>query len=187
MEDSTKFTFIPTPWAKWAACKGMDPNLFQPEVGNTGKEAKEVCNGIKATKRTPGRPPCPVKTECLQYAMSFTKLIGVFGGTNERDRRTLRSKTPMSRKLNANTKFRHGTLNGYNTELRLGLEPCKACKKVAHQNRTVFIEQPGQNFNKNLEAFVSLVKVTVRSTETKDHHGQTIRDDINSEHGQTNV
>ena len=161
--DLPKFDFVPTPWAKHAACKGMDPNLFQPDVGQPGNEAKQVCNGRKATKRTPGLPVCPVKAECLNYAMGFTKLTGIFGGTNERDRRALRSKMPRSRKVHATTRIEHGTLAGYKAEDRLGLTPCKLCKEArdAEDRRQARRKVPS-GYDVKLRQFVTTVTLVHR-------------------------
>lgn len=71
-------------WRKQAACRGMDPNLFFVDRGDTKKcrEARAICE------------PCPVKAECLQYAIDLdSHLEGVWGGTTERERRGLRRVT----------------------------------------------------------------------------------------------
>lgn len=67
------------------ACIGMDATLF---VGPDGEvradrefreaEAKSVCRG------------CPLISECLDWAISNME-IGIWGGTNDDDRRALRS------------------------------------------------------------------------------------------------
>lgn len=64
-------------WRARAACLGADPNLFFPEPNHHGLQAKAVCS------------TCPVRVECLEYAMAH-KAYGVWGGTSERERRTLR-------------------------------------------------------------------------------------------------
>jgi WhiB family redox-sensing transcriptional regulator len=73
---------VPEPWREHAACRGMSPNLFHPSRGqNTDTEAaKAIC----AT--------CPVTDECLDYALVNCEMIGVWGGTSERERRAIRRK-----------------------------------------------------------------------------------------------
>jgi WhiB family redox-sensing transcriptional regulator len=69
-------------WREYAACRDADPELFFPvsEVGPGARQvaaAKAVCAG------------CPVRARCLDYAVDNALDHGVFGGTTERDRRTL--------------------------------------------------------------------------------------------------
>ena len=70
-------------WRQDAVCKDLDPNLFFP-VGVTGpaveqiETAKEICSG------------CPVRGECLDFAITSNQEFGVWGGTTEDERRVLR-------------------------------------------------------------------------------------------------
>jgi WhiB family redox-sensing transcriptional regulator len=70
--------------ASHGACRGVDPDLFFP-VGSSGPallqaaEAKAVCAG------------CPVRDDCLSYAIETGQSAGVWGGTSEEERRVLRS------------------------------------------------------------------------------------------------
>lgn len=68
-------------WMSQGSCKGEDLDLFFPRRGVTPAtmaRAREVCAG------------CPVRTECLEYADADAEIMGVWGGTTERDRRTRR-------------------------------------------------------------------------------------------------
>lgn len=69
---------LPRDWSKDANCKGLDPNLFHTGRGESTKEAVAVCAG------------CLVVEQCLQYALSNSIKVGVWGGTTERQRRKLR-------------------------------------------------------------------------------------------------
>jgi WhiB family redox-sensing transcriptional regulator len=66
-------------WRNDAICTQVDPELFFPEkdTGNA-KAAKDVCKG------------CPVRRECLHYALTYNERFGVWGGMSERERRKLR-------------------------------------------------------------------------------------------------
>lgn len=71
-------------WWQSAACVDEDPELFFP-VGAAGPaaqaqqaQAKEVCHR------------CPVIHECLVYALETGVTHGVWGGTDEEERRVLR-------------------------------------------------------------------------------------------------
>lgn len=70
-------------WRKAAICRDTDPDLFFP-VGTTGfalvqiERAKQVCG------------ECPVRPECLQYALDTNQDSGIWGGTSEEERREIR-------------------------------------------------------------------------------------------------
>lgn len=65
-------------WADRGACRGTGPAIFFPERGESVAEAKETCRG------------CPVRQECLDYAMVNGERFGVWGGLSVRERRSLR-------------------------------------------------------------------------------------------------
>mgnify|MGYP006267082215 FL=1 len=70
-------------WRVNATCRDTDPELFFP-VGTTGQallqiaKAKGVCC------------ECPVKIECLDFAMETNQDTGIWGGLSEEERRGLR-------------------------------------------------------------------------------------------------
>ena len=70
-------------WRSDAECRDLDPNLFFP-VGVTGPAvdqiaaAKEIC------------AICPVRQECLEFAITSNQEFGIWGGTSEDERRVLR-------------------------------------------------------------------------------------------------
>ncbi|GAA3728483.1 WhiB family transcriptional regulator [Salinactinospora qingdaonensis] len=68
-------------WQDAAACRGEDLVLFfgpdgerQPEREIRERKAKEIC------------AQCPVRTECLDYAISRPEKYGTWGGLNEDER-----------------------------------------------------------------------------------------------------
>lgn len=67
----------PGPWEKEAACKDRPTSMFFADVTTY---AKAVC----AT--------CPVKQQCLQFALEVNERFGVWGGKTERERAALRRK-----------------------------------------------------------------------------------------------
>lgn len=82
-------------WQEFAACRGLDPDLFYlgraKKVGRKPKDWVPSLNPeaddfaeAKAVCRT-----CPVQTNCLAYALSG-KEFGIWGGTSENQRRPLR-------------------------------------------------------------------------------------------------
>ncbi|MFB0614523.1 WhiB family transcriptional regulator [Streptomyces sp. AGS-58] len=70
-------------WRDHAACRQEDPDLFFP-IGTTGpaqvqaQQAKAVCGH------------CPVRRQCLGWALDTDQSIGIWGGTTELERRALR-------------------------------------------------------------------------------------------------
>lgn len=70
-------------WTDRAACRYEDPELFFP-ISMTGpgraqaEEAKAVC------------ARCPVRRECLEYALATHQEAGIWGGLTEDELRTLR-------------------------------------------------------------------------------------------------
>lgn len=77
-------------WRHRAACREEDPELFFP-IGNTGpallqiEEAKAVCRR------------CPVREECLQWALETGQDAGVWGGLSEDERRALKRRNARAR------------------------------------------------------------------------------------------
>jgi len=65
-------------WQERALCAETDPEAFFPEKGGSTREAKRVCVG------------CPVRMQCLEYALDNDERFGIWGGLSERERRRLR-------------------------------------------------------------------------------------------------
>jgi len=68
---------FPPFWSE-GACAGVDPELFFPERGASTREAKTVCS------------TCPVRAECLGWALTNHEKFGIWGGTSERERRRIK-------------------------------------------------------------------------------------------------
>jgi WhiB family redox-sensing transcriptional regulator len=72
-------------WRERALCRGEDPELFFP-IGNPDSgpaaiqtdEAKAVCRR------------CPVRAQCLAWAVAADTVEGIWGGTTEEERRAMR-------------------------------------------------------------------------------------------------
>jgi WhiB family transcriptional regulator, redox-sensing transcriptional regulator len=66
-------------WVDQALCTEVDTgDLWFPEKGGSSRQAKRVCAG------------CPVRQACLEYALEHDIRWGVWGGTSERQRRSMR-------------------------------------------------------------------------------------------------
>lgn len=78
---------VDTPrWQTQGLCRGVNPDLFFPERGASTREAKEVCKG------------CPVRPECLEYALKTGQKFGIWGGLSERERRRIRRQRAILRR-----------------------------------------------------------------------------------------
>ena len=65
-------------WQDAAVCASVDPELFFPEKGGSTADAKRVCRA------------CPVRAECLEFALANDERFGIYGGLSERQRRRLK-------------------------------------------------------------------------------------------------
>lgn len=158
-EESNIFTFIPINWITKARCRGMDPNIFMPELGAPTEPIKEICNGkqIRVFNRarqvfeTVGDPPCPVREQCLNYALELPgKVVGIFGGTSEKERRAIKSSMRKGEILKRSrqqmrTRIKHGTYAGYRAEKRLQLPVCEACTYAYHQEKQQHLKKTTRN------------------------------------------
>jgi WhiB family redox-sensing transcriptional regulator len=64
-------------WMLGARCREAAPGAFFPSDGVGVERARRVC------------ADCPVKPECLEYALEFRIDHGVWGGCSERERRRI--------------------------------------------------------------------------------------------------
>ncbi len=77
---SSEFTWMDSPSVK---CKGLTDFFYPNKPSSEVAQAKAVCNGLD------GNPACPMRDQCLQYAIDHHEAYGVWGGTSERDRRKI--------------------------------------------------------------------------------------------------
>lgn len=71
-------------WLGSAACRSRDPELFFP-VSPTGPAAERQVADAKTVCAT-----CPVRAECLEFALRTRQVHGVWGGLSEQELRLLR-------------------------------------------------------------------------------------------------
>lgn len=77
-------------WMESALCSETDPDAFHPEKGGSTAPAKRVCAA------------CPVRAECLEYALRHKEREGVWGGLAPRERaKLLRESEPAVTLLSA--------------------------------------------------------------------------------------
>ena len=72
-------------WRYDAKCRGEDTEMFFPPRDKAlykpiADKAKGICLGKD------GRPPCPVRNQCLKEAIKNDEQHGIFGGMSHRER-----------------------------------------------------------------------------------------------------
>ncbi|UFQ14314.1 MULTISPECIES: WhiB family transcriptional regulator [Streptomyces] len=81
-------------WLQRAACVDEDPELFFP-VGTTGPALRDLAAAKSVCAR------CPVRGECLSWALRTGQAAGVWGGTCEEERAVLRGETRRTARRHA--------------------------------------------------------------------------------------
>jgi WhiB family transcriptional regulator, redox-sensing transcriptional regulator len=64
-------------WEESARCGQYDPEIFFDPTVRSERRAKSIC------------AQCPVRVDCLAYALSVRTEFGVWGGLNGRERSSL--------------------------------------------------------------------------------------------------
>ena len=77
MYDDTLIPHRPA-WMRRSACRGRSIEEFFPTPGADTEAARAVC------------AHCPVREECLAFALADRAMQGIWGGTDEAERRVLR-------------------------------------------------------------------------------------------------
>ncbi len=75
---SAAIDLIDQDWRAHALCGSTNPDLFFAVGAVEHKQAKQICR------------ECPVRSECLEYAMQAPVDHGIWGGLTERERRRFR-------------------------------------------------------------------------------------------------
>ena len=70
-------------WIEQGRCIDKDPELFFP-TGTTGPAIEQIARAIEVCDA------CPVRSECLEWALDTCQDAGVWGGLSEEDRREIR-------------------------------------------------------------------------------------------------
>ena len=82
-------TELTAEWRDRAACSGFQNTIFFP-VGDTDastiERAREICMN------------CQVNVDCLEYALETNQRAGIWGGTTEDERKSLRRKWLATRR-----------------------------------------------------------------------------------------
>jgi WhiB family redox-sensing transcriptional regulator len=68
-----------------AACAEVDPELWFPAAGERGTAARRICAG------------CPVRAQCLEYALAASPLYGVWAGLSVKQLREVAASRGLPR------------------------------------------------------------------------------------------
>jgi WhiB family redox-sensing transcriptional regulator len=65
-------------WRQEAACRDFETDIFFPDSDEQAAPALAVCAS------------CPVREQCLDFALTTNQSDGIWGGTTETERRRIR-------------------------------------------------------------------------------------------------
>lgn len=89
-------TLATSPVADWrvrAACSGYPNSLFFPATDRADEAEVDKATSICSV--------CPVSDACLEYALETNQRSGIWGGTTEKERKSLRRKWLAERRRTA--------------------------------------------------------------------------------------
>ena len=81
-------------WEARGACQHSDPELFFP-VAAHGPALRQLARAKEVCAR------CPVRVQCLEYALQSGQSFGVWGGASEEERRLMRRRQLRRRRAAA--------------------------------------------------------------------------------------
>jgi WhiB family transcriptional regulator, redox-sensing transcriptional regulator len=84
MSVSAAFRAASAGWASLGACRDSDPDLFFP-IASSGPALRQIAQAKAVCAR------CPVRIDCLRYALETGQDAGVWGGASVEERRETRS------------------------------------------------------------------------------------------------
>jgi hypothetical protein len=99
-------------WQTHANCHGRpDVEFFPPPNAGISAEVRRVCGS------------CPVRRDCLNFALKYGEWHGIWGGLTEKERRELAKKIVHNRAP-------CGTPAAFQRHIRKGEEPCTPCREA---------------------------------------------------------
>jgi len=112
MIDLPSIGWTPQPWREHAACKGEPVDVWFSTQGHGVTIAKRICN------------TCPVRLECLRWAVDEQINHGIYGARTPRERQVLRR---------GHTNLAVcGTIEGANLHIDNRQPLCNACLGIRH-------------------------------------------------------
>jgi WhiB family redox-sensing transcriptional regulator len=103
----------------YAACRDSPTETFFPTTGQNPDAARAICAS------------CTVRDECQATAIGEPELVGVWGGTTEKERKALRpAEVRATRERVGPSRGRCGTYSGAQAHRKRGERPCEACRRA---------------------------------------------------------
>ena len=113
-----------TDWMERAACHGMEVEFFYSPIAYEKRAAKRFCE------------VCPVKQECLDFAVAQRDEHGVWGGTTPTEREY--QGMPLASRADWAFRLRGcGTAAGLLVHTQINTPPCAACLRYQQRLRRV--------------------------------------------------
>jgi WhiB family redox-sensing transcriptional regulator len=133
---------VPGDWARQAACAPHPKEWWFPDgdrrtIWHQSARAKTICK------------TCPVREECLAYALENDERYGIWGGTSQRERKRLRqaalrngditrrseegktaTQPRVGGRFTAKPNITCGTRAGYDRHRRLRQKVCDPCREA---------------------------------------------------------
>jgi WhiB family transcriptional regulator, redox-sensing transcriptional regulator len=119
-------------WQAARACKDAHPDLFfGPE--HEGVRAREIRQAqAKALCAT-----CPVRAECLEFALERSEVYGIWGGLNGKERRDVIKARKGTNGVSTKP-FPHGTEWGARRHREEGTRPCDICRLAYNRRYEIY-------------------------------------------------
>lgn len=112
-----------TRWMDGALCAGADTELFFSDNPTDIAAAKSICS------------VCPVRSQCLRYALERPQLDGVWGGATRVERAEMRRTRRVTVRTAKACGPMEGTSAGYKRHHRAKERPCEACRDAYNRDR----------------------------------------------------
>lgn len=119
-------------WRDEALCAQTDPDLWFPE-----RDGDRATNNYAAARAICAR--CPVRAECLEYALEQHLTDGMWGGLTPYERVALTVRKPAPRRERGTAP--HGTEAAYMRHYRAGEKPCDACAAARREYKAILRER----------------------------------------------
>lgn len=75
-------------WTDSASCSSTDPEIFFPEKGRKSERETQIAKSICRE--------CPVKQQCLEYALAYPDTHGIWAGLTADELATLRMRRRLA-------------------------------------------------------------------------------------------
>jgi WhiB family redox-sensing transcriptional regulator len=85
-------------WRELGSCRQLDTALFFP-IGQTGEAEVKIARAKKVCVT------CPVRQQCLEFAITTNQEYGVWGGHSEEERRVIRRQWRARQRAAAKASF----------------------------------------------------------------------------------